>query len=183
MNIYEALEKDHRLYESLLDRMLAASQAGDDQWKSLLTELRDDFIPHSHAEEAVFYNALRDENQAKELIRQGYAEHLKVETTVRALGAMKKIDLNGRRLIESLSDDLRNHIDKEEKQVFPAARQVFDDEEARKIGEAYQKLKPEMRKDATSVAASTIDLVANLLPTRLTDRFRKAFGSRKQRAA
>ena len=59
MNIYDALSKDHRHFESLLDRLVFASKAGNEQWKPILDELRREVIAHAHAEEAVFYNALR----------------------------------------------------------------------------------------------------------------------------
>jgi iron-sulfur cluster repair protein YtfE (RIC family) len=173
MNIYDALSKDHRLFEALLDRLVAASKAGNEQWKSTLDELRRELIPHAHAEEAVFYNALRAADQAKKLIAHSYTEHAMAEGEVRTLGAAKLIDANLTSVIEKLSTDLRHHIKEEESRVFDAARQVFSSEEAERIGAAFERLKLEMAKDGDSIMASTVDMVANLLPPRLTEGFRK----------
>jgi hemerythrin superfamily protein len=173
MDIYDTLSKEHRRFESLLDRLVASSKAGKDEWKSILDELRRGVIAHAHAEEAVLYNALRDENQAKGLVVHSYAEHAAAEGELRTLGAAKAIDANWTSLIEKLSKDLRHHIQEEETRVFDAAREVFTDEEAELMGQAFERMKQETAKDGDSMVASTIDLIANMMPPRLSSGFRK----------
>jgi len=173
MTIYDALSRDHRKVEELLDRLLATSKSGDAQWKSLLDELRREVITHSRAEESVFYNTLREFDQAKGLVMHSYGEHAMAETEIRTLGAAKMIDANFTTIVEKLSKDLRHHIQEEESKVYEAARKAFTDQEAEQIGAAFERLKEAMKKDGDSMTSSTIDLVVNLLPPRLTDMFRK----------
>jgi hemerythrin superfamily protein len=173
MNIYDALAKEHRAFEAQLDRLVAASKANDDSWKTTLDELRRGVIAHAHAEEAVFYNALREADESKSLVMHSYGEHATAEGEIRALGAAKALDANWTSMMTKLSQDLRHHIQEEESRVFAAARKVFSDEEAERIGEAFQRLKAETAKDGDSMVASTIDLIANLMPVRLTESFRK----------
>ena len=177
MNIYDALSKDHRVFESQLDQLLASSKAGDDRWKSVLDELRRGLIAHAHAEEAVFYNALRETDASKSLVLHSYAEHAAAEGEVRTLGAAKSIDANWTSLINKLSKDLRHHIEEEESKVFTAAREQFSDDEAERIGRAFERMKVETAKDGDSMIASTVDLIANLLPPRMTETFRKGLAS------
>jgi hemerythrin superfamily protein len=181
IDIYQALSRDHRKVESLLDRLIQASKSDSDDWKSLLDEVRADLIPHSHAEEAVFYNALRD-TEYKGLIAHSYGEHAMAEGELRSIEAAKLAGKPWTSLIEKLNRDLRHHISEEEGRVYDAARQVFSEEEARQIGAAFLRLKPEMQRDAESVTASTMDLVANLLPPRLVEGFRRKFTSGKKAA-
>jgi len=173
MNIYDALSKDHRSFERSLDALLAASKAEDDSWKSTLDDLRRGLIAHAHAEEAVLYNALRELDESTSLVMHSYAEHAKAEGEIRTLGVAKIIDANWTSLVEKFSKDLRHHIQEEETRVYAAARKVFSDEEAARIGDAFERMKIEMAKDGDSVVASTVDLIANLMPTRLTASFRK----------
>jgi hemerythrin superfamily protein len=173
MDIYEALAKDHRHFESLLDRLVTASKAGNEQWKTVLDELRRGVIAHAHAEEAVFYNALRETDTARSVIAHSFAEHAMAEGEIRTLGVAKMIDATWTTLAEKLSKDLRHHIQEEESRVFDAARKVFSADEARQIGSAFERMKRETAADGDSVAASTLDLVANMLPPRLIDSFRK----------
>lgn len=173
MNIYDALSKDHRTFESQLDQILASSKADDDRWQGILDELRRGLIAHAHAEEAVFYNALRETDAPKSLVLHSYAEHALAEGVVRTLGAAKLIDANWTSLMEKLSQDLRHHIQEEESRVFAAARGEFSDEEADRIGQAFERMKAQMAQDGDSMVASSVDLIANLLPPRLTQSFRK----------
>lgn len=179
MNIYDALSRDHRRFEAQLDRLVAASKAGDEGWKATLDELRRGVVAHSHAEEAVFYNALREADQAKGLVVHSYTEHMMAEGELRTLSAAKLVDANWTTLVEKFSTDLRHHIQEEESRVYAAARQVFSDEEAQQIGAAFERLKLTMAKDGDSALASNLDLIANMLPPRLTASFRKLAGERR----
>ncbi|MDB4941582.1 MAG: Hemerythrin cation binding domain protein [Labilithrix sp.] len=175
--IYEALSQEHREFERLLDELLATSKAGDDRWKSTLDTLRRGVIAHAHAEEAVFYNALREMDEANGLVMHSYGEHAMAETEMRTLGAAKLIDTTWVSLVEKLKKDLTHHIQEEESKVFDAARKVLTEEEAHQIGAAFVKMKAETAKDGDSMIASTVDLIANLLPPRLTAAFRKNLGT------
>ena len=179
MFIYEALSKDHREFERLLDELVAASKADDDRWKQVLDQLRRDVIAHAHAEEAVFYNALRDADQASGLVMHSYGEHAMAEGEMRTLGAAKLIDTTWTSMAEKLRHDLRHHIQEEETKVYAAARAVLTDEEASQIGAAFERLKAEKAHEGDSMIASTLDLVANLLPPRFTESFRKHAATRR----
>ena len=174
MNIYEALSQDHRQFERQLDQLLAASQAKNDGWKGILDELRRGVIAHAHAEEAVFYNSLRECDEAKGLVMHSYTEHAKTEGVIRTLGAAKLVDKTWTSLVEKLREDLRHHLQEEETQVYAVARKVLSDEEANQLGVGFERMKAESTsKDGDSLVASTIDLLANLLPPRFTASFRK----------
>jgi hemerythrin superfamily protein len=173
MNIYDALSKDHRQFEAQLDKLVSASKSGDDAWKTTLDELRRGVIAHAHAEEAVFYNALRQTDAKKTLVAHGYTEHATAEGELRTLTAAKALDANWTALAEKLSKDLRHHIKEEESTIFAEARKVLNDEEAEQIGMAFELMKLETMKDGDSMMASTVDLIVNMLPPRLTESFRK----------
>ena len=182
MNIYDALSKDHRKFEALLDQLVTASRAETEIWKSTLDELRRGVIVHAHAEEAVFYNALREADESKKLVMHSYTEHAAAETEIRALGAAKAVDANWSSMAEKLSKDLRHHIQEEESRIYAAARKVLSSDEAERIGEAFERMKVEMKKDGDSMLASTVDLVANLLPPRFTQSFRKSMQAPRKSA-
>lgn len=105
------------------------------------------------------------------------------ETEIRTLGAAKMIDANWTSMVQKLRKDLLHHIEHEESEIFDAARKVLSDEESRQIGSAFERLKPEMSKDADSLVASTLDLVANLLPTRFSENFRDQMKKGRKKAA
>jgi hemerythrin superfamily protein len=164
MNIYTALKKDHQKIETLLNRLVESSEQGNDEWKSLVDEIRDELIPHSRAEEALFYNPIRETSHGSGTIVHSFAEHALAEAELRTLQAMEVINTNWTTLAKKLRSDLLHHVEEEEGKVFGAARLVFSEEEAEKIGEAFEQLKPMVR--SQSFAGQSLDLVKNLLPKR-----------------
>jgi len=182
--IYEVLANDHRQVEVMLDSLLKASQAGDESWKPILDELRREVIAHAHAEEAVFYNALRALDESKDLVMHSYGEHAKAETELRALGAAKLVDKTWTSMVEKLKKDLLHHIEEEESKIFDAARKVFTEDEAKQIGAAFERMKEETTaNDGDSMMKSTVDLVINLMPPRLAAKLRGLDKAPDSRAA
>ena len=165
MDIYQSLHKDHKKVSELLNQLVESSQADHENWKSLVDRIRDELIPHARAEEAVFYNAIREMNPENGVIVEGYAEHAMAETDLRALQAMKAIDFNWTNLAKKLRKDVLHHINEEEDRIFSAGRKIFTDEEAVMIGNAFVHLKPTVKEQ--SFVGTTLDLISNLLPRRL----------------
>ncbi len=181
MTIYEALKKDHKKVHTLLDQLVAFSESeNSDRWKRVIDEIRDELIPHARAEEALLYNPLRDSEQGKSEAWHGYREHAMAETELRALQAMKAIDVNWTTLAKKLRQDILHHVQEEEGKIFAAAQRLFSDEEARQIGRAFEELKPVIRKE--SFTGTTLELIANLLPSRMVPGFRSGFDQKKKSA-
>ena len=169
--IYDALKKDHRALQELLDRLVRFSENDHDDWKSVVDQIRDEVIPHARAEEALFYNAIRELDSDNDVVGHSYVEHAMGEADLRALQAMKAIDVNWTKLAQKLRADLLHHIEEEESKVFAAAQALFTEEEAVMIGEAFERLKPEVREEG--LVGTSMDLVLNMLPRRVASVFQK----------
>ena len=92
MQIYEALIKDHRKVQDLMSQLVNLSAEEEEIRHELVEKVRDELIPHSRAEEAVFYNSIRAINTAKDMVWHGYEEHIMAETLLRTLQGADKID-------------------------------------------------------------------------------------------
>ena len=181
MNIYQALKKDHQKVSELLDKLVQSSESDGEKWKEWVDQIRDELIPHSRAEEAVFYNAIRELSPSNDAIKHSYAEHAMAEADLRALQAMKVIDVNWTRLAKKLRSDLLHHIETEENSVFSSAQKLFTEEEAKMIGKAFNTLKSTVEEQ--SFVGTTLDLISNLLPRRLVPGFRKGLSKEQKRSA
>lgn len=170
MTIYDALKKDHRKVQGLLDRLVALKEGQEDERATLIEEIRDELIPHARAEEAVFYNSIRAVNTAKDLIWHGYEEHMMAETLLRTLQVAAKIDVEWTKGAQKLRAAINHHIEEEETRIFPVAQQLFTQDEARVMAEAFEEMKPGVKEGG--FMKSTLDLVANLLPPRLAEPLR-----------
>jgi hemerythrin superfamily protein len=171
MVIYEELKKDHREVLALCDRLIQSADATSDQRNDLISQIRDALIPHARAEEAVFYNAIRQESDDKSIINHAYTEHMMAETLLRSLQVQGKVDLAWRQTAEKLRAALSHHIDEEENQIFAEAQKIFSTQEAEQIGAAFVQLKPQI--EDQGLMGTSLDLIANLLPGRFATTFKK----------
>lgn len=171
MQIYECLKKDHVKVLGLLDKLIEAGQRDEDSWRDLVAEIRNELIPHARAEEAVFYNSLREIDTGKRLALEGYGEHAVAEGLLRTLQATSFLDIKWVEVAKKLQKALKDHIAEEEGVMFNAARGLFLDKEAEMMAEAFERLKPQIRDE--NMAQSTLEMVANLMPERLRKVVRK----------
>lgn len=169
MDIYEALKRDHEQVKELLDELVALQN--DDEYRYvLIDEIRNLLIPHSRAEESVFYNTLRAVNADKKIVFHGFQEHLEAETLLRTLQVMDKVNLEWKAVAEKLKEAVNHHIQEEESEIFAEAREAFTDEEAVAMCDAFEQLKPKIEQEG--FVKNTVDMVINMMPPRLADKIR-----------
>ena len=175
MDIYEALKKDHVEIKALMDELI--SLRPDDEYRFILIEeIRNHLIPHTRAEESIFYNTLRAVNADKKVVFHGYQEHLEAETLLRTLQVMDKLNLEWKATAEKLRDCLNHHIEDEETEIFAQAKAAFTQDEAVSMYEAFEQLKPKIEQEG--FVKNTVDMVINMMPPRLADKIRSIGESR-----
>jgi len=165
MKIYEALVNDHNKVKDLLGRLVALNAGDEEERTTLIEEIRDELVPHARAEEAVFYNSIRAINTAQDLVWHGYEEHMEAEALLRTLQAADKIDADSRKLAQKLKTTVEHHIREEEERIIPVAQQLFTDQEAEVMAEAFEEMKPDVKEG--NIMQNTLDMIANMMPPRL----------------
>ncbi len=171
MLIYEALKKDHQTLKKHLRRLVAIKQENAEKRHQIIKSIRDELVPHSRAEEAVFYNTLRPLVKAKLLVSDAYQEHLAAEALLRTLQVRDQIDSRWKQVARKLKSALEHHIKDEEGKIFTAAKQLFTHQEAKMMGEAFLKIKPTIKEE--SIVSTTLDFLVNMLPPIIASRFYK----------
>lgn len=172
MEIYELLKTDHEKVKDLLNQLLSLEDDDVGGRRHFVTEIRNALVPHSRAEESVFYNSLRGLDSARSMVMHSYKEHLEAENLLRMLQVEDSTHLSWRSTAEKLKEALDHHISEEEGLLFEKARNAFTPQEAQMMGAAFEKLKPAIKEQG--LAGTTWDLIANLMPPRFSDAFRKS---------
>lgn len=167
MQIYESLKKDHDTVKQLLSQLISLNESETKQRSVLVAQIRDELIPHSRAEEAVFYNSMRLLDETKSLAMHGYREHLEAETLLRTLQLLDATNLSWKETAYKLKESLEHHIEEEEGEMFAAAQGLFTAEEAVVLDEVFKKMKPEIKEEGLMM--NTLEMVKNMMPPRLTD--------------
>jgi hemerythrin-like domain-containing protein len=144
------LVADHREAADLFDRYEAA---GDDAEKgALASQICLALKVHTQIEEELFYPPARDETGDADLLDEAVVEHMGVKTLIAQIEAMQPGQPLYDAKVKVLSEQVRHHVEEEESELFPEAREAGLDLAA--IGLALAARKAELIQQLTPLPAA-----------------------------
>jgi len=135
MNAITMLTDDHRDVKRLLDELETTTERGVKTRHELFERIKELLTVHETIEEEIFYPALREHPKTKEIALEGYEEHDVVDLIMGELATLPTDDETWGPKAKVMTENLRHHIEEEEKEMFPTARKVFDADELRELGD------------------------------------------------
>lgn len=166
LNIFDILKKDHQEINSLINETLSLENADEYRYE-LIDQIESEVLSHKNAEELTLYKSLKYVDLERDLVGDSFTEHTQIEQQLTRL--MKKVHLehHWKPLLTELKSLLKDHITEEETILFEEASHLLSSAECEEIGIAFIKAKDRFKK------GYEIDneLLSNLLPRRVIDRF------------
>lgn len=142
MDIYSLIKKDHQEVASLF-RRLKAAEGFVETSEQLFAQLREELELHAHAEEQVWYPALREAEGTQELVEEALDSHELVQRLLDELAASRMDDAAWNEKLEVLEEHVADHIEAEEADIFAVARQLFNAAQAAELAQRWQTAKQE----------------------------------------
>jgi hemerythrin superfamily protein len=142
VDIYSLIKRDHQEVASLF-RRLKAAEGFSETSEQLFAQLREELELHAHAEEQVWYPALREAEGTQELVEEALNDHALVQDFLDELAATRVDDEAWNDKLEVLEEHVENHIEEEEADIFDVARQLFNAEQAAELAQRWQTAKQE----------------------------------------
>ena len=124
-DIYRMLKEDHKNIKELLNETLE----NDDPSK--FPKIRRELEAHMLGEEKYLYPAVRKDETF--LVLEGYEEHELGKKLLYELDKLDKDDEHWMPKIKVLQDIIEHHIDEEEKEIFPKAKEILSKEQEQQI--------------------------------------------------
>jgi hypothetical protein len=143
MNLYEMLHQDHEKVKNLFEQLEAAGEDQERRREQLFSSLFLELDAHSQAEERFFYSQLKSEDQTRELVLESLDDHKLIKRLLEELDSMDKGSPEWTSKCRILRENVEEHVRTEEADLFPLAREVFEDEEAAGIAEDIESFKEE----------------------------------------
>lgn len=140
--IYDRLKKDHDKHRAILDR-LAQTHGDSDERRALFNEIKSEVDAHAAAEEQTFYASLIEQHDGTEKARHSIAEHKEAADILEELAEMEFDSSGWLTRFKTLKDELEHHMQEEEDEVFPKARKLISQSDARDLAAKFSE-----RKDA-----------------------------------
>jgi hemerythrin-like domain-containing protein len=148
MNAIELLMQDHKEAASMMDQLETADK-GDRSARTVFLQLKEALTLHTQAEEQVFYPALKNHEETKDMIPESLEEHQEVDQILAEMSSLSPGDDDFMDKLTELRDAVEHHVEEEENEMFPKAEQILGQNRLQEMGSQMQQVK--QGKSATAV--------------------------------
>ena len=132
MDAFELLKNDHAKVSALFDQIEPATDPTTRQ--QLFAQLKQELDIHAHIEETILYPALKEAAETRDITEEAYEEHQEVKDLLAELEATPADSEEWNDLILELRENVEHHVEEEEGEMFPQARNVLGEQQINEIG-------------------------------------------------
>lgn len=152
MDALTLLKQDHKMVKKMLAEGEETTERAEKTRTELFARLKSELEIHERIEEEVLYPALRDHPKSKEIAYEAYEEHHVVDEILAELEMTPTDDPQWAAKFTVAKENLEHHIEEEEGEMFPKARQILSDEELEEMGARMAEIKQLAKQVASSPA-------------------------------
>jgi hemerythrin superfamily protein len=127
MTLFTAIEEDHKKVLGLFGKLARSKNA--DARNKVFSVLKEELELHSYAEEQVVYAALKEIEATYDIALEAIADHRLVAELCQELADMPKETEEWQEQLQVLRENVKEHIEEEESEIFASVRQSFSDEQ------------------------------------------------------
>jgi len=149
MDAVTLLKDDHDTLKKILNDLDSTTERGVKTREELFTRVRRELEVHEAIEEEIFYPALKEHPKAKDLVLEAYEEHNVVDMVMAEIQDTPYDDETWGAKLTVMKENIEHHIEEEEGEMFPQAREVFARSELQELGDRMQARKDELLKART----------------------------------
>lgn len=144
------LKADHKAVKALFKAADELSDRATAQLKRLGDQICHELTVHAEIEERIFYPAVKERSQRghkeeRELVLESYEEHALAKKVIGELEPLQPNDESYRAKLNVLHELIDEHVKEEERGLFPAARELMDEDELTEIGSRLQEMKERLQ--------------------------------------
>ena len=152
MNAFTLLKQDHQTVAGLLEKIDQTTERGVKTREDLFAKLKNELDVHTKIEETIFYPALENEEDTRDITLEAFEEHRLVKQLLGELESMSKDDEEWTAKFTVLKENIEHHVEEEEGEMFEKARKVLSKEDQETLGARLEQAKKE-EKAAMSAGA------------------------------
>jgi hemerythrin superfamily protein len=141
MNAIEMLKQQHRMVEQLFDQFEEAESV--DARRDAFDQIADALAVHATIEEKHFYPAVKQQ-ETEEILVESVEEHLEVKREIAELLRMDAADEGFGLRVKELKENVEDHVEEEEGELFPKVERLFDNATLERIGAAMDDLQGQL---------------------------------------
>ncbi|MGZ6544162.1 MAG: hemerythrin domain-containing protein [Actinomycetota bacterium] len=148
MDALQLLKEDHEKVKRMLEELDATTERAEKTRTETFQRLKHDLTIHETIEEEFLYPALEEFAKTKDITLEAFEEHHVVDQIVAELEDTAVSDETWGAKLTVMKENLEHHIEEEEGDMFPRARQVMDRDELLDLGDKMAARKKELAGEA-----------------------------------
>ncbi len=153
MTATELLKNDHQKVISLIEELETADdEVGmDPTYIETFNHLNELLTMHTHIEEEVFYPAMKEFDESRDLVREFHKEHKEIDRSLAHLATMAPNAEEFQDILSEMRENIERHVDEEENELFPLAEELCGQSRLQTMGRQMQEMKDNSRVEAATV--------------------------------
>jgi hemerythrin superfamily protein len=140
MDALELLKQDHEKVKELFEQ---GQQTEDKrQQRQIFKEIKSELETHARIEETIFYPAMKEHEELKDMVLESLEEHKQMKIVLRELSRLPASSERFKPKFKVLKDNVEHHaVEEEEGKMFPKIRKVINGAELEQLGQELEAAK------------------------------------------
>lgn len=148
MDALSLLKEDHDRVKKMLSDLDSTTERGIKTRKEGFAKLVNELEIHETIEEEIFYPALKEHSESREIVLEGYEEHNAVDMVIAEIKETPFDDETWGAKFTVMKENIEHHIEEEEGDMFKQARDVLDEEKLEELGKRMAERKDQLQNAA-----------------------------------
>ena len=147
MDALELLKRDHEKVRELFREVEEAKDPK--KRKQLFDQIDTELEVHTHIEETVFYPAMEQHDELKDMVAEAREEHEEVKTLLEEIEDLAPDDEEFDSKLQLLIENVEHHVEEEEEEMFPKVREICDERALTRLGKQLEAAKGKQQRAAS----------------------------------
>jgi hemerythrin-like domain-containing protein len=153
MNAFQLLKEDHQKVSGIFQQLEPTTERAEKTRTELFAKLNEELSIHARIEEAIFYPAIKQEAETREIVLEGFEEHHVVKMLLKELESMPVDTEQWAAKLKVLQENVEHHVEEEEQEMFQKARQVLSEDDIDRLGAQMEEMKEQLKQQTKSAGA------------------------------
>ena len=153
MNAFQLLKEDHKRVAGIFEALDATTERAEKTRTELFAKLKEALDVHARIEEVIFYPAIKQAAETREVVLEGFEEHHVIKMLLKELEAVPVDTEQWTAKLKVLKENVEHHVEEEEGEMFQSARQVLSEDEINQLGAQMEEMKKQLKEQTKSAGA------------------------------
>ena len=153
MNAFQLLKEDHQKVSGIFQQLEPTTERAEKTRTELFARLRQELDVHARVEESIFYPAIKQAAETREIVLEGFEEHHVIKILLKELDEVPVDTEQWTAKLKVLKENVEHHVEEEEGEMFQKARQVLSEEQINDLGAQMEEEKKRLIQQTKTAGA------------------------------